>query len=82
MDYISFPAAVLMFNPPELRMCLDIPIIDDDVSEGSETFIVLLPGQTDPAVMAISPQVGTIEILDNDDGGFESRCSNGFMSSF
>lgn len=58
-------AEILFFNDTTNRVCIEIPIIDDDIVENPEDFMVLI-STTDPGVNISSPLASSVIILDND----------------
>ena len=49
----------------EVTSCVNVPIIDDDLCEGMETFTILL-SEADPNVALNGPRMGTVTIIDDD----------------
>ena len=50
------------------RVCLEVPILDDQMNEGTEKFEVLITG-TPPGVSVAQPERTVVSIVD-DDGKF------------
>ena len=67
MDYIQNTPVTLKFENCNLTQCHYIPIVDDDVFEGNETFYVTLERASDRERnnIILDPINGTIEIIDN-----------------
>ena len=63
MDYIV-TSSDLTFNATTSSQTVTIPILEDDIFEGSETIIVTLTS-TDPASI-VNPQSASVTIEDND----------------
>ncbi|HSL54662.1 MAG TPA: NF038122 family metalloprotease [Pyrinomonadaceae bacterium] len=62
-DYGS-AAGTLRFNPGETTKSFTIPIVNDGLAEGNETFSIALSG---PSGMTLaSPQIATVTIIDDD----------------
>ena len=60
-------STILMFAACHTRQCVDVPIVDDETLELTETFIVTL--DRTPALdtrITLNPVDGDIDILDND----------------
>ena len=55
----------LLFSPGESLKSLSIPILDDLVIEGTETFQVTITS-SDPQVRVVNPQSITVTITDTD----------------
>jgi hypothetical protein len=64
-DYISRTDAPVFFFPGVARACQIVPILDDSLEEGDETFRVRITG-TIPPVQIGSPSVATVTILDDE----------------
>ena len=66
MDYIQNTPVTLKFEMCDMKLCHCIPIVDDDVPEGNETFYVTLEGTADldRDKVLLEPANGTIHILD------------------
>ena len=63
MDYI-FTSSDLTFNATTSSQTVTIPILDDNIVEGSETIIVTLTS-ADPAAI-VNPSSASVTIEDND----------------
>ena len=66
MDYIQNTPVTLQFEICNMTQCHCIPIVDDDVLEGNETFYVTLEAadDLDRDNIVLDPVNGTIEIVD------------------
>ena len=69
MDYIQNTPVTLQFENCNMTQCHCIPIVDDDVLEGNETFYVTLKrvSDRDREKIELHPVNGTIDIFDNDE---------------
>ena len=67
-DYIGVTGTRVTFAQGDVRQTLDIPIIDDDVEEGEESFLVDLKlyGPSRPSAALGSRNQMTVIIEDND----------------
>lgn len=67
VDPVDFSGGTFLvsFNAGDNRVCLDIEIQDDSLSEPPEDFQVTL-STNDPAVVAVDPSRAVVEIIDND----------------
>ena len=70
-DYMA-REEVLSLDGSTSRVCLQIPIVDDDLVENPEDFPVMI-SSPDPNVIIMTPPASTVIILDNDRAtiGFE-----------
>ena len=68
MDYDQNTPVTLQFENCYMTQCHCIPIVDDDVIEGSETFYVTLEAADDLERdnIVLDPVNGTIEIVDDE----------------
>ena len=68
MDYSQNSPVTLQFENCNTTQCHCIPIVDDDVLEGNETFYVSLEraSDRDRDKIVLHPVNGTIDILDNE----------------
>ena len=68
MDYSQNTPVTLEFENCNMTQCHCIPIMNDDVLEGNETFYVTLEMATDlnRNNFILDPVYGTIEIIDDD----------------
>ena len=68
MDYIQNTPVTLQFENCNMTQCHCIPIVDDDVLEGNETFYVTLEAADDLERdnIVLDPVNGTIEIVDDE----------------
>ena len=59
--------AVLSFAPCDKRICVDVPIVDDEIVENDESFEVTLqrPPGLDTTI-TLAPVDGVVEISEND----------------
>ena len=64
-DYLPLEDEVVTFLPGSTEECADLSIIDDDMVEPTETFLVLV-SSLDAGVTITSPSQATVSILDND----------------
>ena len=64
-DYTAF-TVVLTFTPMETRLCYNVSIRNDDISEDSEDFLVGL--STTDASVDLTPSTARITIVDENDG--------------
>ena len=70
MDYIGL-STILSFLACETKQCVDVTIVDDEVSEGDESFDVTL--ERTPGLnmrITLDPVDGIIRIIDNDKGEY------------
>ena len=66
MDYTSGPYTVT-FPAGQTTATFDVPIIDDNIFEGNENFILTIDGTSLPTgVTASSPDEATVTIVDDD----------------
>ena len=67
-DYFGFSGIALTFLPggPSV-LCARIVIIDDQITEGVETFNFLIDQMQDPGVIVGSPSSAVVSILDGGD---------------
>ena len=63
MDYVV-TSSDLVFNATTSSQTVTIPILDDNIFEGSETIIMTL-ASADPAAI-LTPQTANVTIEDND----------------
>ena len=63
-DYQALVNDSVEFQPGSTRECADLNIMDDDILEPPETFLVMLDS-FDPAVMIIPIQQANVTILDS-----------------
>ena len=63
-DYTNV-SGILTFNPFDTVKSFSVPIVDDLISEGDETFFVQLTNVTGGATL-VSPITAQVTILDND----------------
>ena len=68
MDYIQNTPVTLQFENCNMTQCHSIPIVDDDVLEGNETFFVILERASGSDKIELYPVNGSIQIID-DEGG-------------
>ena len=63
-----------MFAPNDMRSCVTVQIIDDDVVEQDESFNLILeaPPDLDTTRVVIAQRVTDV-VIDDDDGKFEHR---------
>ena len=68
MDYSQNTPVTLKFEMCDMTLCHSIPIVDDNVPEGNETFYVTLEGTADMDRnrIILDPADGTIEIIDDE----------------
>ena len=68
MDYIQNTPVTLQFENCNMTQCHCIPIVDDDVLEGNETFYVTLERASDLDLdkVLLDPTNGTIEIVNDE----------------
>ncbi|MBE9046646.1 PQQ-dependent sugar dehydrogenase [Pleurocapsales cyanobacterium LEGE 10410] len=62
-DYTS-TSGTLTFGPGETRKTIDVPILNDSRSEGSETFSIAI-GDVEGAILGV-PRTASVTITDND----------------
>ena len=64
----------LTFGPGEVRLCVDIVIIDDNIEEGSQPESILVALSAPTGDLSIPPelQILNVNILDSD-----SKCEEG-----
>ena len=55
----------LTLQPNEVKTCVIVEVPDDDLVEGNEAFRLIVTSH-DQAVVITTPDVTTIQILDND----------------
>ena len=53
-------------------LCIDIPIENDDICEGDETFQVTL-SDNDPNTRTVAPTLATVTIIDDDGKYFDMK---------
>ena len=55
-----------------IEQCFDVPIIDDDSTEGTEDFMLTFDTAIDPEaqnpLVTLTPRILVVEITDNDEG--------------
>ena len=73
MDYGSI-TTTLPFGRCDTRICVDVPITDDEVLENPESFCVSLQGNGLDSRITLEPTEAEIEIIDND--GMYRYCSS------
>ena len=69
MDYSQNTPVTLKFENCNMTQCHCIPIVDDDIPEGNETFYITLEGTAgimDRDKIVFDPVNGTIEIIDDE----------------
>ena len=64
------------FGVDQDKVCLEVPILDDQMDEGTEKFEIIITG-TPPGVSAAQPERTVVSIID-DDGKFtrQLRCAH------
>ena len=70
MDYMG-RSTILSFPACGTKQCVDVTIVDDDVSEGDESFNVTL--ERTPGLnmrITLNPVDGIINIIENDKGEY------------
>ena len=66
MDYTSGPYTVT-FLPGQTTATFDVPIIDDNILEGNENFILTIDSSSLPSDVTVgSPGQATVNIVDDD----------------
>ena len=75
-DYGAIVNQLFTFTPANQndQLCVNIPIIDDLLCEGDETFSIVL-SSTDDCVDIQLPAQGTVTIIDDDGKGNHSVTS-------
>lgn len=61
----------LTFGPSSTRLCVSVPIIDNDIPERNESFSIVMV--TDDETITIPQPIAFIEIKDNDNNGMYSK---------
>lgn len=56
--------ATLVFNPDQERVCFDIPVLEDQMDEGTEDFMVEITNVS-PGVGTGRPRTTVISIIDS-----------------
>ena len=66
-DFVAMPNTPLLFQPNERRVCVTIPIEDDDMVEQTESFTVILRGTQDlHEAIRLTQTNGFVVIIDDD----------------
>ena len=66
MDY-QLSSTILAFGACDTRLCVEIPIVDDEVVEWTESFTVTLERRSDlNSRITLDPVDGVVEIIDSD----------------
>lgn len=66
LDYEPLIGITVVFQPEDMERNVHIKIIDDDIVEGDEQFLVQLSSNKDQRVCLKQSNTTTITILDND----------------
>ena len=71
-DDYTFTQQNIMFNTNNIgmMMCITVPIENDDICEGDETFQVVL-SDNDPNTVTVAPALATVTITDDDGRYFD-----------
>ena len=66
-DFVAMPNTPLLFQPNQRRVCVTIPIEDDDMVEQTESFTVILRGTQDlHEAIRLTQTNGFVVIIDDD----------------
>ena len=66
-DYTQSGPTTLFFSAATPMQCVDVPIVDDDALEPTESFTAMLtPDGTLPAGVRLTPDEANILIFDNE----------------
>ena len=75
-DFMAMPNTPLLFQPNQRRVCVNIPIEDDDMVEQTESFTIILRGTQDLHESIRLTQTNGYVVIIDDDG----RLKNGHIS--
>jgi glucose/arabinose dehydrogenase len=79
-DYTGASAQLVVFGPGETTKSIIVPIVNDQLVEGNETFNVAIDQSLGGATTGV-PRTATVTIID-DDGPFPPGTGNGLLGAY
>ena len=75
-DFMPMPNTPLLFQPNQRRVCVNIPIEDDDMVEQTESFTIILRGTQDLHEAIRLTQTNGFVVIIDDDGRLKTLIYN------